>query len=175
MNYFIERKTYRLLFFVMLALNILLIILLWQNSYCRHTDNRQIPPYDMPLEVKVNKIADYMNKELNFTEKQMTAYKQLTTENMKKMEKIDKEFRKHKDLLAEKIFQTDVDTNENTRILGILEKLSRDREYELFRHFNELKELFTAEQNIKFKEILVNKVYNPVNPGHRKIYPKPLE
>jgi periplasmic protein CpxP/Spy len=98
---------------------------------------------------------NFLSEQLQFSKKQQEKFKMLDDIHKERVMDIERNIRKHKDILFDFIGNETINIDSLVHITG---KLEAKKDLEIFTFFNSVKEICTKEQQEKFKEIIKNAI-----------------
>ena len=108
----------------------------------------------------------FIPNHLDFTPKQRTAFSELEEAHHQKMQHIDQQYRRLKEVLFGNLPTSRLSTSEMDSIGKRIGILAAEREMEVFTHFSNIQDLCKPEQKSKLHEI-VKGALHPGPPRHR--------
>jgi hypothetical protein len=157
MDWLAKQKTYAVLIFILILLNISILAILWIG---RPKAERQMPqkPPDTDM---------FLKKELGLNENQEELFKRSRKKLFESTRNLDEAIWIKKRELQTEAFKEKPDTLKVNAIIGEIASMQSQIEKYMFKHFSDMKESLNKEQLDKFRKLFDESRKQKREPGYR--------
>jgi protein CpxP len=157
---------------ILVVLNIITLTLLWIFHF--RQPSRVQPPFDR----RAARVEKFLERELNLSSEQSMEFKNLRRQHFEATMVVMDEIRELKEKMMSEVFSKDPDSAVVKNLTEQIGNKEAEREWLLYKHFRELRDVCTPEQQIKLHEIFL-KIFERMQqgfpaemPGRRPMFDK---
>jgi protein CpxP len=158
MDLFTKNRFALISIITLVVLNIFTLTLLWIFHFRQPA--RVQPPFDR----RAARVEKFLERRLNLSPEQSTEFKQLRRQHFQESMVVMNEIRELKEKMLDEVFSKDPDSLVVKNLTEQIGNKEAEREWLLFTHFRELRDVCTPEQRVKLEQIF-QKIFEGMQQG----------
>lgn len=158
MDLFTKNRFALISIITLVVLNIFTLTLLWIFHF---RQPERVPP---PFDRRAARVEKFLERRLNLSPEQATEFKQLRRQHFQESMVVMNEIRELKEKMLDEVFSKDPDSLVVKNLTEQIGNKEAEREWLLFTHFRELRDVCTPEQRVKLEQIF-QKIFEGMQQG----------
>jgi Spy/CpxP family protein refolding chaperone len=158
MDLFTKNRFALISIITLVVLNIFTLTLLWIFHF---RQPERVPP---PFDRRAARVEKFLERRLNLSPEQSTEFKQLRRQHFQESMVVMNEIRELKEKMLDEVFSKDPDSLVVKNLTEQIGNKEAEREWLLFTHFRELRDVCTPEQRVKLEQIF-QKIFEGMQQG----------